>query len=163
MSIFKFCNESNCEHVAEFECTCNDLFCRYHLDDHLVSYPKHAPVLILLPISEEDTSALKTVSKSDFLQLINEELSKRNSAIERLLKKIQQIQEISSARVKSLLKLEQEILPVFKEVSEKRLVPLVSDNSLALSVSNLKQQENLNALSIQRICLLYTSPSPRDS
>ena len=137
MSVFKLCSERDCGLVAELSCSCDLLCCRHHLGDHFVDHPGHLVTPILLPLSGEETMALQTVTKADFLFLIKQELRNKNAAIERLLREIRQVEEFYSSRMESLLKSQKEVLSVFRELREKSFVPLLSDSNLA--------------------CLLYTS------
>ena len=82
---------------------------------------------------------------------LSQELRKRNTAIERLLREIKQVEEVFSERVKRLLKTQEEISAVFNEVADNGFVPVTSDNPLAVSISSLKQRGYLNSINLQRI------------
>ena len=105
--------------MAEFGCSCSHLSCKQHVGDHLAGNPGHATSSILLPLSEEETSILQATTEAEFLSLINQEISNRNAAIEKLLREIKKVEETYSMKVESLFEIQEEILSVFKEVGKR--------------------------------------------
>ena len=128
MAIFKLCSEISCDLAAEIGCSCDLLFCRYHIGDHLVSHKGHASTPILLTLSEEETSTLHRTYKSQFLSMFQQEIADRNKEIERLLNEIKEVERVYSERIETLLRSQEEISAVFNEIEEKGSIPLVSDN-----------------------------------
>ena len=151
MSVFTLCSEKDCDLLAKYSCHCHYFCCDEHRHTHSVSHGGHIPLPILLSLSEEEATALHAINKRDFQFLIRQELANRDKALDKLLREMRQVEELYSVKLKHLLKSQEEILSVFKEVREKRAVPLVSENTLVISLVRLKQQKNLNPNCVQRI------------
>ena len=142
MSSFILCQWDNCTSPAEVKCSCDFFVCAVHQRDHVSSRPEipHQQVLIILNLTQQDSSGLQTTDdalKQRVEALVSQIVLKRDKKVEHLLMRIREIEEKCSQEIESLLAGRYNLARILKEIREKELVPLVSEDPLAYSVGQL--------------------------
>ena len=110
---------AECDLLADFKCFCGFLCCNNHLGGHILDNPNHKPSQIILPLSDEEISAIQTVGNTQVQSAILHQIKNKNVRIDRLLRRIKCIEDECSLRVETILRNSKEILSVFKEIEER--------------------------------------------
>ena len=145
MSIFPSCQWDQCEVEAEISCSCGFLCCgATHFGEHSLTQQGgvHQGTKNCIALTDEDLQLIQKAESSWFANELQQIVSEKTRKVDELLRKIKEIDLEYSRKVDFAINCQKEVKEILRKVQERKMIPLVSNNNF---------------------CLLYTSPSPRDS